>query len=56
MLAFGVADDRLDRRASAQLSLDVAGDVPLLAGDIDLEAMVWRRVGAAATMLRIALR
>jgi hypothetical protein len=31
MLAFGVADDRLDGRAATQLAFDVFGDVLLLA-------------------------
>jgi hypothetical protein len=38
MLAFGVADDGLDRGAAAQLAFDMFGDAPFLAGDIDLEA------------------
>ena len=31
MLAFGVADDRLDSRAATQLAFDVFGDASLLA-------------------------
>jgi hypothetical protein len=31
MLAFSVADDRLDSRAATQLALDVFGDAALLA-------------------------
>ena len=49
MLAFGVADDRLDGRAAAQLAFDLVGDAPLLTRDIDLEAIVWRRVVAAVS-------
>src|SRR5271170_3561350 len=47
MFAFGVADDRFDGGASAQLAFDVFGDAPPLAGDIDLEAMIGRRIVAA---------
>ena len=46
MFAFGVADDRFDGGASAQLAFDVFGDAPSLAGDIDREAMVGRGVVA----------
>jgi hypothetical protein len=47
MLAFGVADDRFDGGAAAQFTLDAFGDASLLAGDIDLEAIAWRRVVTA---------
>jgi hypothetical protein len=49
MLDFGVTDDRFDRRASAQVALDVFGGASLLTGDIDLEAIVRRRVVAAVS-------
>jgi hypothetical protein len=39
---FGVADDRFDGEASAQFALDIFGDAPTLAGDIEVEAMIGR--------------
>jgi hypothetical protein len=47
MLALGMADDRLDRRAAAEFSFDALGDSALLAGDVDLELVSGRRVVAA---------
>jgi hypothetical protein len=47
VLVLGVADDRLDRRASAQVALDGAGGTALLAGDIGFHLAAGRRVVAA---------
>src|ERR1700730_15109601 len=47
MLSFHVADDRLDGGPSPQLAFDALGDAALLAGDINLEAMRYRRVVTA---------
>ena len=44
MLSFGVADDQFHDGASEQLAFDVFGDAPLLAEEIDLDAMIGRRV------------
>jgi hypothetical protein len=50
MLAFGVADDRLDSRTTAQLAFDLFSDAPLLAGDIDRKARKrWRNMVARDT-------
>ena len=42
-----VADDRLDGGAAAHLALDLRRDAALLAGDVDLELVIGRRVVAA---------
>jgi hypothetical protein len=39
-------DDWLDGRAPSHLTLDVFGDAPLLAGNVDLEPVLGRRVVA----------
>ena len=47
VLGLGVADDRFDCRSAAELAFDGLCDAASLARDIDLEAMVRRRVVAA---------
>lgn len=43
---FGMADERLNRRSAPDLSFDCVGHPALLAGGIDLEAMLLRRIVA----------
>src|SRR3974390_695706 len=47
MLGFEVADHGFDGRSASQFALDLFGDAPLLAGDVDLEAILRRGVVAA---------
>ena len=47
VLALGVANDRLDRRAPAQVAFDRLSDAALLAGNVDLHLVVGRGVVAA---------
>ena len=56
VFVFGVADYRLDGGSSAQIAFDGFSDAALLAADVDFELVIFRRVVAVVTMLRIALR
>jgi hypothetical protein len=47
VLLFEMADDGLDSRSPSEGALDGGGQAALLAGDIDLEGLVLRRVVAA---------
>ena len=47
VLVLDVADDRLDGRTAAHLSLDLRGDAALLLGSEDFELVIGRRIVAA---------
>jgi hypothetical protein len=46
MLCLEVADERLNRRSVPRVAVDCIGHLALLAGGMDLEAMLLRRIVA----------